>query len=100
MQVVSHSQKKKKKKKKEKERKKTKQKTRGCDPNKNLVLRKMDLNETEINDLPDGQFNIIVIKIPIEIRRPMHEKVVISVKRCVHMYVWSVMSNALQLHGL
>ena len=60
----------------------------------------MDLNETEINDLPDGQFNIIVIKIPIEIRRPMHEKVVISVKRCVHMYVWSVMSNALQLHGL
>ena len=32
---------------------KTKQKTRGCDPNKNLVLRKMDLNETEINDLLD-----------------------------------------------
>ena len=60
---------KKKKRKRKKERKKTKQKTRGCDPNKNLVLRKMDLNETEINDLPDGQFNIIVIKIPIEIRR-------------------------------
>ena len=41
----------------------------------------------EINDLPDRQFNTIFIKIPIEIRRPIHEKVVISVKRCVHMYV-------------